>query len=121
MSALPATPAPTRSQNPFEAARLTLVRMVLEMKAPAAYPNFPSPSDHEGVAAHIRDAAQIFDIWLAAVGAEVRDNAVAAIDANLFSGSFLGAVDGNETYACEAQGESLREYAAERRSMRRAS
>lgn len=115
------SPTPIRSQNPFEAARLALVKRLLELKAPASYPNFPSPADHEGIASHIREAAGIFDDWLAAIGAEVRDNATTSISAGLFAGSFIGAVDGNETYACESQGEALREYAAERRSMRRAS
>ena len=48
-------------------------------------------------------------------------NAVTAIDRHLFSGSFTGAIDGNETGACTAQGEALRDFAEERRSMRRAS
>lgn len=95
--------------NPFETARLALIKSLLAMKAPAAYPAYPSPADHEGVAAHIRDAAQIFDAWLAAIGSEVRDNAVTSIDLNLFSGSFLGAVDGNETWAAESAGISVRE------------
>lgn len=112
--------APTRSNNPFEAARLKLIKALLGMKAPNAYPSYPCPDDHEGIAAHIRDAALIFDEWLAAVGAEVRDNAVTSISAGLFAGSFMGAVDGNETYAAEEQAEALREYAAERHSMRRA-
>lgn len=120
---MPADPAitPIRSQNPFEAARLKLIQALLAMKAPAGYPNFPSPSDHEGIANHIREAAGIFDDWLAAIGAEVRDNATTSVSAGLFAGSFTGAVDGNETWACESQGEALREYAAERRSLRRAS
>jgi hypothetical protein len=111
-------PAPAKSANPFETARLKLIKALLGMKAPNGYPNFPAPSDHETIAAHIRDAAQIFDEWLAAVGAEVRDNAVTSISAGLFAGSFTGAVDGNETGACEEQGEALREYASERRSAR---
>ncbi len=111
----------TIPQNPFETARRTLIAALLTMTAPDAYPNFPSPSDHETVAGHIREAAQIFDDWLAAVGSEVRDNAVTAIDRHLFSGSFLGAVDGNETGACTMQGEALRDFAMERRNYRRAS
>lgn len=107
--------------NPFEAARLSLIAALLKLKAPAAYPNFPSPCDHEGIADHIREAAQIFDAWLAAIGAEVRDNATTSISSGLFSGSFTGAVDGNETGACEEQAESLREYASEQRAQRRAS
>lgn len=107
-----------RPQNPFETARLALVKRLLELKAPTAYPNFPSPADHEGIAGHIREAAEIFDSWLAAIGAEVRDNATTYIDSSLFAGSFTAAIDGNETYAVEQQGEFL---VAERRSMRRAS
>lgn len=116
MSADVTIPLPARSQNPFEAARLALVKRLLELKAPASYPSYPSPADHEGIAAHIREAAEIFDSWLAAIGSEVRGNAVTGIDSNLFSGSFMGAVDGNETYAAEMQGEALREYASQRRS-----
>jgi hypothetical protein len=114
---IPLQPTPSRSaNNPFEAARLKLVRRLLEMRAPAPYPNFPSPADHEGIAGHIREAAQIFDEWLAAIGSEVRDNAVTSISKDLFSGSFMGAVDGNETWACESQGEALIGFAAERRA-----
>ena len=116
-----ATAAATIPQNPFETARRKLIAALLAMKAPDAYPSFPSPSDHEGVAGHIREAAQIFDEWLAAVGSEVRDNAVTAISSGLFAGTFLAAVDGNETYAAETQGEALREYSEQRRSYRRAS
>lgn len=103
------------SSNPFEAARLALIKRLLTLKAPAAYPNFPQPADHEGTAQHIREAAQIFDGWLAAIGSEVRDNAVTSVSAGLFAGSFMGAVDGNETGACEEQASALIEYAIERR------
>jgi lipase chaperone LimK len=114
------TVTPITKQNPFEAARLTLISALLSLKAPAAYPSFPSPTDHEGLAAHIREAAQIFDGWLAAVGSEVRDHAVTSIDVRMFSGSFEAAIEGNETYEIEAQAEALKEYASERRtSMRR--
>ena len=115
------SPAAATPQNPFETARRKLIAALLAMKAPSAYPSFPQPSDHEAVADHIRDAAVIFDDWLSAVGSEVRDNAVTAIDRHLFSGSFTGAIDGNETGACTAQGLALRDFAEERRSMRRAS
>lgn len=118
-SALAST-EPLRSQNPFETARLKLVRAILEMKAPRAYPSFPSPDDHEGIASHIREAAIIFDDWLAQIGAEVRDNATTSIDRHMFAGSFTGAIDGNETGVCEEQAEALRGYAEERRSVRRA-
>jgi hypothetical protein len=118
LATLPATAS--RPSNPFETARLKLVKALLSLKAPVAYPAFPTPGHHEGVASHIREAAQIFDEWLAAVGAEVRDNAVTSISGGLFAGSFIGAVDGNETGAAEEQAEALRGYAEERRSYRSA-
>lgn len=107
-----------RTQNPFRTAKAKLISDLLALTVPNAYPSFPSPADHEGVAGHIREVARIVDGWLAAIGAEVRDNTATSIDSNLFNGSFLGAVDGNETYACEMAGVSVRE---ECRAMRRAS
>lgn len=111
-------PTQPRSSNPFEAARLQLVKQLLGLKAPAGYPCAPSPDDHLSIAGHLREAAEIFDTWLAAVGAEVRDNASTSIDKGLFAGSFVGAIDGNETWVCEQEAGSLRD---ERRAMRRAS
>lgn len=109
-------PTPIRSKKPLEAAKLTLVKDFLALRMPA-YSTFPSPGEHQSFADVIREAAQIFDIWLAAVGAEVRDNATGAIDANLFSGSFEAAIDGNETYACEI---AACDVADQRRASRRA-
>ena len=119
MNALTLPHSQTKPANPFETARLKLIQALLQLNAPPAYPAYPHPLNHTAVAAHIREAAEIFDYWLAAIGSEVRDNAVTSISAGLFSGSFVGAVDGNETYAAEIQGEALREYASERRSARR--
>lgn len=113
-----ATNNPVPTKNPFEAARLALIKALSGMKAPKAYPCAPQPSDHETIADHLREAAAIFDVWLAAVGAEVRDNTTRSVSAGLFSGSFVGAIDGNETFACDEAAEALRE---ERMSMRRAS
>lgn len=116
-----ATFSPTaepRSSNPFEAARLLLIKQLLGLKAPKAYPCAPSPADHMSVADHLREAAQIFDTWLAAVGAEVRDNATTSIDKGLFAGSFEAAIDGNETFVCESEAHHV---ADEMRAIRRAS
>lgn len=106
---VPAAETPL-SKNPFEAARLTLVKRLLQMQAPKAYPCSPSPTDHRNVAAHIKEAAEIFDEWLAAIGAEVRDNTTIMVSAGLFAGSFVAAVDGNETWACEESATALIEY-----------
>jgi hypothetical protein len=102
------------SRNPLEVARSRLIRRLLELDVPKGFHPLT-------VAEHLRDAAAIFDEWLAAIGSEVRDNAVTSISSGLFSGSFSAAVDGNETYACETQSHAAREYADERRAMRRAS
>lgn len=114
MSIHPATPL--RPQNPLKAAKARLIRDFLALEMPV-YPVNPSPADHQSFADAIRQAAQIFDSWLAAVGSEVRDNATGAIDANLFSGSFEAAIDGNETYACEV---AACDVADQRRASRRA-
>lgn len=104
-----AEPSPL-SANPFEAARLTLIKRLLQLRSPKAYPCSPSPVDHDNVAEHLREVAQVCDEWLAAIGAEVRDNAVTYISAGLFSGSFTGAIDGNETFACTEAGMALIEH-----------
>lgn len=115
MSADIALATSTSPKNPFETARRKLVAALLGMKAPAAYPAFPSPADHEGIAAHLREAASIFDEWLAAVGCEVRANATTGVSHNLFNGSFSGAIEGNETWACEEAGIDVRWNGATRR------
>lgn len=107
----------SQTANPLKAARASLISAFLALDLPC-YPAFPSPSDHEGFAGHIRQAAQLFDDYLAAIGEQVRDNAVTSIDGHMFAGSFLGAVDGNETGICENQAEALREFASERRGPR---
>src|SRR5216684_2478892 len=107
-----------RSNNPFEAARLKLIASLLAMKAPAAYPSFPVPSDHAGVADHLREAAIIFDEWLATVGHQIRDNASNDVDERVFEGAFTGAIEGNATWEVEKAAETLLD---ERNAMRRAS
>jgi hypothetical protein len=103
---LPTVPA---QSNPFEAMRLALIKRLLELKAPKAYPSFPSPGHHEGVAQHIRDAALIFDEWLAAVGFQVSDNATCNIDMRVFEDTFTAAIEGNATFEVDRAAESLLE------------
>jgi len=95
--------------SPFETARLALIARLSAMTAPRGFVSFPHPTDFEVVADHIREAAAIFDEWLAAIGAEVRDNSNCHVSTDLFAGSFTAAVDGNETWACEEAGCSLRD------------
>jgi hypothetical protein len=90
--------------NPFETARLALIKRLLEMKAPKDYPIYPRNGDHQTIADHIRDAANIFDEWLYAIGREVADNSTNSVDMRLFTAAFLGAVDGNATYETETAG-----------------
>lgn len=106
--------AATRPPSPFETARLALIARLTAMTAPRGLVAFPHPSDFEVVAGHIREAAAIFDEWLADIGHEVRDNSSADIDKDLFLDAFSRAVDGNETFACEEAAYTLRD-------MRRAS
>ncbi len=53
---------PIRSQNPFEAARLKLIASLSAIKAPSAFPSFPTPDHHAGIAGHLREAAAIFGL-----------------------------------------------------------
>jgi hypothetical protein len=101
--------AATRPPSPFEIARLALIERLSAMTAPRGFVAFPHPSDFDVVASHIREAAAIFDEWLEAIGAEVRDNSSADIDNDLFLDAFSRAVDGNETFACEEAGNVLRD------------
>ena len=94
-------------RNPFEVARSHLIRRILELQVPNAVRTFPSPAEFKAVADHVRQAAAIFDEWLAAIGHEVRDNASIEIDADVFDGAFVGAVDGNATYACDNAADAL--------------
>lgn len=118
--AAPAAPLPARSSNPFEAARLKLIAGPLALKAPAAYPSYPLPSDHEGVLSHLREVVAIVDEWHNALGFQLSDNAVTAVDMRSFEGAFSGAIEDNATWQFEREAETLREYSAERRASRRA-
>lgn len=101
-----AEPAPL-SSNPFEAARLTLIKRLLTMTAPKAYPAFPKPIHHQTVACHIREAAAIFDEWLSAIGRQVAFNANGEVDRSVFTDAFTAAIDGNATYECDRIAENM--------------
>jgi len=103
------TPTTTRSQNPFEAARLTLIQKLLRMKAPKALGAFPHPSDFVAIANHLRIAAGIFDEYLEEFGFQVADNAPCNVDARLFTGAFRGAIEGNATFEIEEVAEAIRD------------
>jgi hypothetical protein len=94
------------TQNPFKAARLALIQRLLALPVPEAIGD---------VADHLKDAANIFDQWLYAVGSGVADSVPADVDMRSFQGAFLGAVDGNATYEVEC----AMEAASRRRSFAR--
>jgi len=96
------------SFNPFERARLALIKRLLELKAPKAYPTFPSPDDHLSIKDHLLLVGEIVDEYLATVGSEIRDNANCAIDKDLFNGTFMRAIDGNETFALDEAAQTVR-------------
>jgi hypothetical protein len=97
------------SNNPFEAARCTLIKALARMPVPAAIGSFPAPNDFIAISDHLYGAAEIFDAWLRDVGHQVSDNASAAVDLTLFDDAFVGAVDGNATFACEQAADALRD------------
>lgn len=95
------TVTPIRPQNPFETARLALIKKLLALKVPAGLSLCPMPCDFEAAKNHLIEAAGIFDEWLAAIGGELADNTQASIDERSFKDAFTYAVDGNATYAFE--------------------
>lgn len=99
----------TSPTNPFEAARQSLIDRLTALSAPSAFA-IGEVSDH------IREAANIFDQWLYAVGSQVADSTFADVDLRQFQGAFLGAVDGNATYEAEC----VAAVAGRRNSLRRA-
>lgn len=112
------TITPIRSQNPFETARLALIKKLLAMSAPGSFSIFPYPSEFTSVADHVREATRIFDEWLAAIGHELSDNSNCNIDIDLFRSAYTDAVDGNALYEFERSSEILIE---EHNAMLRAS
>ncbi|MCS3725457.1 hypothetical protein [Bradyrhizobium betae] len=97
---------PAPSQNPFKAASAALIARLLALPVPEAIGE---------VSDHLRDAANIFDQWLYAVGSGVADRVATDVDMRPFQGAFLGAVDGNATYEAECAVET----ASRRRSFAR--
>ncbi|WP_407146297.1 hypothetical protein [Bradyrhizobium sp. ORS 86] len=89
------------SRNPFEVARSALIKRLVDIEVPRELSLRTRPLEFSALADHIREAANIFDEWLFAIGTEVADNANRTVDLRLFTGAFLGAVDGNATYATE--------------------
>ena len=89
------------SSNPIEAARLALIKNLLARKPLKGFGSFPCAADFEALEIEMCEVVAIFDDWLAEIGAEVRDNANCHIDNDLFCGSFMTAIAGNETFAIE--------------------
>jgi hypothetical protein len=81
------------SNNPFEIAKRSLIARLLSLRTPMPISAFPYPDDFDTVADHLREAAAIFDSWLADIGREVRPNAPCRVDAKWFDGSFTEGAD----------------------------
>jgi hypothetical protein len=93
--------------NPFEAALGRVIERLQLVVVPKAYRVFPSPDDHLSVRDHVRDVVAILDDWLSEIGDELADNAVSTVDLSCFKDAFLGAVDGNATFAFEQEADAL--------------
>jgi len=98
---------PIRSQNPFETARLLLVKKLLAVKAPGSFSVFPVPQEFTGIIDHMREVAGIVDEWCAAIGHEVADNSSSRVDIDLFRSPMMDAVTGNCMWEVEKQAEAL--------------
>ncbi len=110
--AVPPPPGRPAARNPFEAARSHLIRRLLDLTVPAELSPRARPAQLAALADHIREAADIFDEWLAAIGGEVAETASRRLDMSVFAGAFRGAVEGNATYVAETAAYASDEEAA---------
>lgn len=101
-------PVIIRTSNPFEAARLQLVKRLLALRAPAALGVNPHPVDVEAVAQHVRDVTNILDDWLSDTGAEVKLVAP-DLDMRDFTDAFSATIDGNATFLIEEVANEMRD------------
>ena len=95
------------SNNPFEAARCTLIKALHRMPVPSPIGSYPIPNDFIATSDHIREAAALFDAWLGAIGHQVSDNASVTLDYRVFDAAFTGAVEGESTWICEQAAAAL--------------
>lgn len=109
MSTFTPTTISSQNTNPIQSALVTLAAAIGRVKPPPHPGMNPGPGWFEAVADHIREVASLCDDWASAIGHQVRDNASAPLEMTQFDAPFLGAVDGNATYICEAHAEMLRE------------
>ena len=98
----------TLTNNPFDVARSTLISALLRLRVPRPIGRYPTAGDFEAIRDHIREAAELYDAWLADIGHQVRDNAVGPLDMTVFDAAFSGAVDGEATWICEQAAEQVR-------------
>jgi hypothetical protein len=99
--------ATLRSDNPFEAARLALIDRLAALQAPRGLATFPLPADFRHLADHIREAAGLFDEWLAVIGHQVNVSAPGGVDMRVFEDAFSAAVEGNATFVVEQVAEDM--------------
>lgn len=109
MSSAAALSSPSASRNPLEAIRSHLIRRLCELPMPAAHAIGEVPE-------LLRDAANIFDEFLFAIGQHVGERVNVDMDIRPFQGAFLGAVEGNADYEIECVIERSSQY----RTLRRA-
>jgi hypothetical protein len=112
MSIITSSPAP--HAGAFAAAKARLIeRITNALICPKDYSLFPKADEHVCVGEHIREAAKIFDEWLASIGSEVAENTCATIVTERdFEGVFFDAVDGNCAWLCENESAALLEERA---------
>ncbi len=106
---LPASVDPQPSRNPLEIARSLLIRELVDVQVPPAHAIADIPE-------LIRDVANILDRWLYAVGGVVADQVNVDVDMRVFTGAFLGAIEGNADYEVQCVVERSSQY----RTLRRA-
>jgi hypothetical protein len=97
------------SNNPFEAARCTLIKALHRMSVPGAFGSFPIPDDFISVADHMRQVASVVDDWSRSIGHQVSDNANVTLYMRVFDAPMTGAIEGEATWVCEQAAAALQD------------
>ena len=94
------------TQNPFEAARAKLIERLSLLVVPKPIRIFPGPSDFQTVRDLLRETAEIFDDYVAAIGGEVEANSPYNVDSRSFDAVASCAI-ADAAWACEHIAERL--------------
>ena len=98
----------TATVNVIAKAHAELVRELSAVVPPRIHVN-PLPEEFEDTADYILRVAKMVDRWLLSVGLEVKCNATATVNIDMFTEMVAGSIDGWATAECDGAANELRD------------